>query len=191
MNWIREKFSNLSTLLGLLLILIAFVLLGFGVKIFGISSDALLSLISAIVGGLIVTSSQAWISGQDRKNQLRLAALDKRLEAHQHAYSLWRKLISNAADKSAISPIVMSAQIWWEDNCLYLEPQSREAFYQSLINASNHHFILQSGSNDLVTKNWNTILRAGPLLVTGVSLPTIGDLENKSVADLLKNLNSK
>jgi hypothetical protein len=77
MNWLCERFSNLSILLRLLLVLIAFVLLGFGMKLFGISSDALLSLISAIVGGLIAISSQAWISAQDRENQLRLAAVEK------------------------------------------------------------------------------------------------------------------
>ena len=180
MNWFRERFSNLSSLLGLLLILLAFILLGFGLKIFGISPDALLSLISAIVGGLIVTSSQAWVSAQDRQTQLRLAALDKRLEAHQQAYSLWRKLIFHAADKDTIVPIVLEAQTWWENNCLYLDPESRKAFYQSLISASDHFMLLKSGSNDLVTKNWASVLKAGPLIVTGSSLPTIGELEFKT-----------
>lgn len=183
MNWLREKFSNLSIFLGLFLALIAFILLGFGIKLFGISSDALLSLISAIVGGLIATSSQAWISAQDRQNQLGLAALDKRLEAHQRAYAFWRKMAFNAANKDTIGEIVLAAQTWWEENCLYLDSKSRAAFYQSLLCASNHHVILKSGPNDLVTKNWNDIQKAGPLIVMGASLPTIGD-ENEFIQNI-------
>jgi small-conductance mechanosensitive channel len=106
-NWLREKFSNLSILLGLLLVLIAFVLLGFGLNIFGFSSDALLSLVSAIIGGLIATSSQAWISTQDRHHQLRLAAIEKRLEAHQQAFSLWRKLLANIGNQNALNETIM------------------------------------------------------------------------------------
>ena len=110
MNWLREKFSNLSILLGLLLVLVAFTLLGFGLKIFGISSDALLSLISAIVGGLIATSSQTWVSAQDRENQLRLAAIEKRLIAHQEAYALWRKLIFTSIEDDDFGNVVLECQ---------------------------------------------------------------------------------
>jgi hypothetical protein len=112
MNWLRERFSNLSILLGLLLVLIAFILLGFGLKVFEVSSDALLSLISAIVGGLIATTSQAWISTQDRENQLRLAAIEKRLIAHQEAYALWRKLIFASSEDEEFENVVLECQNW-------------------------------------------------------------------------------
>ncbi|MCZ2123677.1 MAG: hypothetical protein LC108_15580 [Anaerolineales bacterium] len=152
-------------------------------KFFEVSSDALLSLISAIIGGLIATSSQAWVSVQNRENQLRLAALDKRLEAHQQAYTHWRKLVSNATNKDTINKIVLEAQTWWEENCLYLDAKSRAAFYQSLSSASGHHLILKSGPHDQVTKSWNKIIKAGEIIVTGVSLPTIGEFEIKSIVN--------
>jgi hypothetical protein len=62
----------------------AFVLLGFGLNIFGFSSDALLSLISAIIGGLIATSSHAWASAQDRQNQLRLGNIGSQFLRNIH-----------------------------------------------------------------------------------------------------------
>jgi hypothetical protein len=181
MNWIREKFSNLSILLGLLLVLIAFVLLGFGLRIFGISSDALLSLISAIIGGLIATSSQAWVSAQDRQNQLRLAALDKRLQAHQEAYSRWRKLLFNAANENTIGDIVIESQTWWEENCLYLDPKTRKLFYSAVQRAGQHLTYIRSRDISLIQGNMKSIEETGEAILAGVSLPTIGEDENKSI----------
>jgi hypothetical protein len=132
MNWLREKLSNLSILLGLLLVLIAFVLLGLGLNLFGFSSGALLSLISAIVGGLIATSSQSWTSSLDRQNQLRLAAIERRLQAHQEAYALWRKLVFSGDDYETTDPVVIECRAWWNNNCLYLTPGARQAFSQLL-----------------------------------------------------------
>lgn len=174
-----KRFSNPPIVAGLLITIAALIILTS--KYFEISSDALLSLTSAVIGGLIATTSRAWVSAQDRQNQLRLAALDKRLEAHQQAYFYWRKLTSNAANKETIGLIVMDAQTWWENNCLYLDPKSREAFYKSLSSASSHYLILQSGDNALITKNWETVLKAGPIIVTGISLPTIGELEYQNL----------
>ena len=178
MNWMREKFSNLSILLGLLLILIAFILLGFGLKFFGISSDALLSLISAIIGGLIATSSQAWVSAQDRENQLRLAAIERRLIAHQEAYALWRKLIFTSEDKD-FENVVLECQSWWNNNCLFLDPKSREAFFDAYTAAGDRPLLPNRDTNALM-ENVRMTAKAGEIIVRGISLPTIGD-ESKFV----------
>jgi len=180
-NWLSEKFSNLSILLGLLLVLIAFVILGLGVNIFGFSSDALLSLISAIVGGLIATTSQVWVSEQDRRNQLRLAALEKRLQAHQEAYTFWRKLKFNAANEKTIGKIVEDSQTWWEENCIYLDPKAREAFFRAILSASDHIAFLNARDMNVIEENFKTIEEAGKAILAGVALPTIGDLEGKFI----------
>ncbi len=60
------------------------------------------------------------------KNQLRLAALDKRLQAHQEAFTLWRELFS-AIHSPDIGKAVINCQEWWGKNCIYLEPEVREA----------------------------------------------------------------
>jgi hypothetical protein len=180
-NWLREKFSNLSIMLGLLLVLIAFILLGFGMKLFGISSDALLSLISAIIGGLIVTTSQASVSAQDRINQLRLAAIEKRLQAHQEAYTLWRKLMFTIIEHEDLSGLVLQCETWWNNNCLYLDPQSRKAFFDSYFAASQHSILFQRNDANSVMENMNRIESAGQIIVKGISLPTIGELESKFI----------
>jgi len=57
-----------------------------------ISPDAVSAFIGVMVGSAITGAIQYWVSEADRRHQLRVAALDKRLEAHQRAYALWRKI---------------------------------------------------------------------------------------------------
>src|SRR6266478_962676 len=61
--------------------------------------SALFALAGSIVGTLLVTASQE----RDRHNALRLAAVDKRLSAHQDAYDLWRKLLINSSEDELYS----------------------------------------------------------------------------------------
>lgn len=147
-----------------------------------VSPDAVSSLGGAIVGALIAASVQSWTGVQDRRNQLRIAALDQRLAAHQKAFALWRRLVSHAHDEDTISGVVMECQEWWDNNCLYLDPRSREAFRYAYMCAHNHKSFKQDRSNvELVKKNWADILAAGEALVEGVAMPTIGDLEGEYI----------
>jgi hypothetical protein len=175
MNWLRERFSNLSILLGLLLVLIAFIFIGFGLNIFGFSSDVLLSLISAIVGGLIATSSQSWASAQDRENQLRLAAIERRLPAHQEAYALWRKLIFTSSEDKDFGNVVLECQSWWNNNCLFLDAKSRKAFFDAFMAAPDRPILLLSKNISAIKENHEIITKAGEVIVKGILLPTIGD----------------
>jgi hypothetical protein len=179
MNKVFEKYSNLSTT-GVLLIIIALLIL-IGYKAFGISSDALLSLISAVIGGLIATSSQAWVSAQDRQNQLRLAAIDRRLEVHQQAYTLWRRLLANLGNEKNLGDVVLECQAWWEKNCLYLDPNARQIFVRAYLSAGSHAVMVLSRDTNLIEKNYQAIIDAGPAIVAGVSLPSIGEFENKTI----------
>lgn len=176
MNKILEKYSNLS-ITSLILFTIALLLI-LVLKTVGVSSDAFLSLISAIIGGLIASSSQAWVSAQDRKNQLRLAALDRRLEAHQHAYYLWRKLmftIETTTNFEKLKPITKEGEVWWEKNCLYLDPIAREHFYNALQNAHLLRVLGEGRDESNIKNNIQEIKIAGKFIVKGVLLPTIGE----------------
>jgi hypothetical protein len=177
MNWLGERFSNSSITAGLLLVIAALLVLVS--RVFQISSDALLSLISAIIGGLIATSSQAWVSAQDRQNQLRLAAIEKRLTAHQEAYALWRKLVFATIEHEDLSTHTLTCETWWNNNCLYLDPNSRKAFFDSYMGASHRSSILRRNDADAGMKNYNIIERAGTAIVAGISLPTIREKESK------------
>ena len=54
----------------------------------------------------------ALVLEQLRMNQqLRLAAVEKRMAAHQEAFALWRRLIASAYDDS-LNPVVIECQDW-------------------------------------------------------------------------------
>ena len=72
-----------------------------------------------------------------RKHQLSIAALDRRLEAHQQAYTLWRKLRS-LLYKDEVGSVVMECQEWWVRNCLYLDAEARQAFSEAYHGAFAH-----------------------------------------------------
>jgi len=116
-------------------------------------------------------------------NQLRMAALDKRLEVHQQAYTLWDNMRRHVHDNENIMSKVSDCQTWWLNNCLYLSGESREAFWQSYNAASRHGEILDEKQyteeaerkelSKKINDNWEKIIRIGEILVKSVELPPI------------------
>ena len=98
---------------------------------------AFIGLIGVIIGALftlfgvcIKARYDIFIAKQNYNNQLRLAALDKRLAAHQEAYYRCVKLLnyrhwSNEAERINVSK---ECESWFFNNCLYLGPESKEKF---------------------------------------------------------------
>ena len=80
------------------------------------------------------------------RQQLRMAALEKRLQVHQEAYTLWRKLRSNVSSPNLYS-VVSECQQWWESNCLYLAPDARATFARAHLAAAFHGELLAQGKN--------------------------------------------
>ena len=119
------------------------------------------------------------IEQSSRKHQLRMAAIDKRLEAHQEAYALWRNLIPNIFNDEKIAALEQECKEWWNNNCLYLEPDAREAFITSYISASMHKEIRDSKDTVETKRNWTAIISAGEVLVKSVELPTITSFETE------------
>jgi len=149
-----------------------------------VSADALASLGGVVVGALIAVSAQHWSGALERKHQLRLAAADKRLEAHQRAFALWRKLLHSVHNEKEIFNVVAECQEWWNNNCLYLSPEAREKFRFAYVCAASHNDYKKDRSNpELVRENWANIADAGPALVRGVELPTLGEEETKFVEE--------
>ena len=119
------------------------------------------------------------------KNQLRLAAIDRRLEAHQEAFVLWRKLISYA-HTDEIGKVVLECQDCWEKNCLYLEPAVRESFSDSYSAAHTHNVLLQNrNDSERVQENWNRIIKSGDIILQAAQLPALTALE-KEIIDKTK-----
>lgn len=124
------------------------------------------------------------------KHQLRLAAIDRRLEAHQEAFTLWRELLARTHTEEA-GKAVMKCQDWWDKNCLYLEPNVREAFSVAYSAANTHNALLQDRSNvELAKENWDKITKAGQIILEAAQLPGLTAVEKKELADIEKIKNA-
>ncbi len=110
-------------------------------------------------------------------NQLRTAALEKRLQAHQEAFTLWRKLL-HSVHEDGIVKIVIECQDWWDKNCLYLTPEARTAFNAAYHNACNYPGYSKAGNPEILDRCWDRIERAGEIIVSGAELPPIEQQES-------------
>lgn len=126
----------------------------------------------------LVQQNRIILEEYKNKNQLRLAALDKRLEAHQKAYVLWKEAAHSIHNSDKINEIVIECQNWWHNNCLYLTADARDAFWNSFMAASLHKDLLESHkairseeTKKEVKENWHTIMQAGRIIAEGVTLP--------------------
>ncbi|ANH66737.1 hypothetical protein [Mitsuaria sp. 7] len=59
-------------------------------------------------------------------NTLRVAAVERRLQAHQEAFAMWRKLVVHS--KADFHEVLIEVQDWWENNCMYLGKEVSNAF---------------------------------------------------------------
>jgi hypothetical protein len=122
------------------------------------------------------------------RHQLRLAAIDKRLQVHQEAFELWRLLIAKIHSDD-IRSAVQECVEWWEKNCLYLEESARNAFSRAMWSANDHKMLLDlpfrdSATVESVQKNWANIMDAGNIILNAVSLPGLTDAEKEELEQL-------
>lgn len=118
-------------------------------------------------------------------NRLKLAAFDRRLETYQQAYTLWLKLRRSVHNKEKSFEMVIECQKWWENNCIYLDSNSRNDFIDS-IHAVALHPDLTGGkaTKDEVKENWEYINKCGESLLKGAGLPSIGENELKEIDEI-------
>jgi hypothetical protein len=125
------------------------------------------------------------IENHSHHNRLKMAALDKRLEAHQQAYTLWLQLRRSVHNEDKNIDMVIKCQKWWEENCLYLDMESRKAFISS-IHAVALHQDLTGGqaTTDEVKENWRYINECGEILIRSAGLPSFGENELEEIDEI-------
>ena len=131
---------------------------------------AFVALLGGLVGGLVTLQ----VARANRREILRLAAVEKRLAAHQEAYALWCRLLSALHSQDRVHDAAVECQAWWEKNCLFLDPKSRRAFREGTIDAALYQDL--KGEND-PRETLRRLRGVLDLLVEGAGLPTIGEHE--------------
>lgn len=115
------------------------------------------------------------------KQQLRMAAVDRRLQAHQEAFALWRKMIGTGAEGTGA--IVLECQEWWDQNCLYLEPAVRPAFVDAYtgFNTRQQLFLMGGAKASDITDAWTKVAAFPEIMFKSVQLPILSPSEWKAV----------
>lgn len=78
------------------------------------------------------------------RHQLKTAALDKRLQAHQEAFSYWARMNKTPYGEE-FKNLHVECSNWWDENCLYLDPSVRSEFLSSITAMNQHHLFIQCG----------------------------------------------
>lgn len=140
----------------------------------------LVAFISMIVGSVMTFFFNRYLSKLSFKQQLRVSNLDKKLEAHQEAFAIWWEIRSTVHEKDKIGIVVAEAQKWWINNCLYLLPKSRAAFYNCLLFATNHRNLIEVQNPDIdykqeIKDSWDIIVAPGNVIPIEVGLQVFED----------------
>ncbi|ELI6429479.1 hypothetical protein RRM58_004795 [Vibrio harveyi] len=121
----------------------------------------------------LIYQNNVQLEGHKALNQLRVVAPERRLQAHQEAFALWRKMLSSLHSNERVN-VVMECQDWYNQNCLYLSAKSREAFSVAYGALAIHNDLLQDRTqSELVKRNFLEITNAGSIIVQSVELPAL------------------
>ena len=117
----------------------------------------------------------ALLENQKQKGQLKLAALDKRLEVAQQAYVKWWHLL-HALHTAQIGDEVQRCQEFWVNNRLYLSEDAAFAFRRAYMAASDHQGIKDSARHNpsergAVEENFKRITEAEQVLLASAAIP--------------------
>lgn len=117
------------------------------------TSESIIALVAVVVSGVVGVASLAfnlWNSSQERQNRIdvmkweqeeryRVRLYGKRLDVHQQAFEWLCKAVeplkrarssdARQEDRDELAAICKDAQRWWDANCLYLDPSSRDKMH--------------------------------------------------------------
>lgn len=148
---------------------------------------AIMTILGTLFGVAITVISNAFISNKNRTHQLRLAALDKRLESHQKAYKICRLLSSKwIAQETERNDVQDEFIAFWDDNCLFLGPASRNALWETF--RVYVDFGIKGVGGTIGADFHNAHKKTLEALADEMNLPTLNekDVSNKSVERTVK-----
>ncbi len=125
------------------------------------------------------------------RNQLRMAGIDRRLQAHQEAFALLSALVDQMQAPD-VRERVQECVKWWQKNCLYLEPDARQAFVDAYSLVSAHDSMMRASFSEseveqmgetLVTihRNHGRIMDSINVVLEAVALPPLSANEESAL----------
>lgn len=113
------------------------------------------------------------------RHQLRTASLDRRLQAHQEAFTQWQALVAGPSESG---DAVIACRSWWEKNCLYLEPKVRQPFVEAYTNAHlRAEFVRARAESKFITEAWDKVMAFPNVLFESIQLPPLTPTESEAL----------
>nr|WP_319490782.1 hypothetical protein [uncultured Desulfobacter sp.] len=182
-----DSIKENTTIYALLFIILLCVLIG------SLTIDkTIYGLIGVVLGSLITSFTTISSSSQNRKNQLRLAAINERLKVHQKAYFYLKNIIEFSSSPDIMPDFSSSVSDFWNNNCLYMTADARKTFWDAFLAAMSHCALIEEQSKineddiqrkkeikeELKKESENLTLAAkaaGEAIISGVELPLINE----------------
>jgi hypothetical protein len=145
--------------------------------------------LGAIVGGAVVVIGQIILSHKESEERRKLSkieridkyttiAIEKKLECHQKAFSLWFDLMRLLNAKENVREAKADeCENFWKDYNFYLDKESSDAFKTAITVATYFGKYISRSDRDISErkKDFHTIYKVGNLLRTGIGLPHLQD----------------
>ena len=140
------------------------------------------ALIGVVIGSILTFGISYYLAKWKYKRCFEFVVLEKRIEKHQEAFKLcWDMLSSLSEDR--VGEMYNICLKWWNENCLYLAPRSREMFR----NTYYELYIFQLKNVDDKKKYIDvTIPETRKILMTEIGLPWLEETEEKERKELKK-----
>ena len=134
-------------------------------------------LFGAAIGGYFASrinaASTEKVARLARLHELSIAALDKRLQAHQEAYTHLVKILRVVHNKDEVSQLLRPALDWWDLNCIYLFPDVSNKLRATFMQALGFEAVMKMGNSLLTVKYFDEMNEVLTLLQTSIGLPKI------------------
>ena len=142
----------------------------------------LLSLVGAMLGAAVVLL----IHLRETQEQYRKLTFEQRLKSHQEAISLCYELyrILSIGNQEEKSELIRKIELWWERNCLSLDPKSRKILFMLTGDAYDHI----SGNAENKSHIWKAIRDTRDSIADGIGQK---HLTEKDTAKVLGIFGSK
>lgn len=150
------------------------------------ATTILISLCGVLIAtlGAYLGAKHGSISSSRKRNSRKYthAALDKRLEVHQAAFSLSLQLPSAAEDPTKNAKVLHDCDKFWKENCLFMLPKVRESFrvaYQTawIFNTYQEQFKRGKITDKELNVKWHKITHCTYDVVNAIGFRWLGDME--------------
>ena len=138
----------------------------------------------------LAQSNREDLQARSYRHDLSMAAIDTRLEIHQEAFRRGFELYFKTHDDDGRAVAIANLQ-WWREHCLYLSPNSSNAFMRACIAASMHAMLMRHNIDvDKLEDNWAKIDGVWEVIAADVKLPQLG-AQARTAAEREKALNGE